>query len=1197
MRAGNVFRAVRVMVVLAFAICLVQVCEAGAVSEGKFKISYSEKGRITLQADNAKLSSIVSEVSKKSGVEFRIFGNKDTVVSGSLKDVTLEQFINRIARNWALERSDGSKEKEGRIKRVYLLPRAKVDLSATGNQSSSDGSKKCTLQSFKALEAAEKARQSFSELEREKIESVLVYVIHSLQKAGINRENARSFRAKKYSNPLVKVNDDGELHVLIKLKEMDESNLSELKSQGTRIITTYPSSKMVLAWADADSSERIAELPFVKRIETPDYGWTNAGFNMTEGDADLKADLVRVCGDNELCGDGYGVSVGAISDGVTHLAEAQGTLDLPENVITHNASPEDKDEGTAMLEIVHDLAPEAQLAFDSFLIGDDDNHPQAFIDAVKWLKDTFHAKVIVDDVSFFKQPYFEDGEVAQAVKAAVDDGVIFVTSCGNAAENHWEGDFAGNGAEHPFHQWNPSEIYNFTQVPDGCSIKVYLQWNDPFGSSGNDYNLFLYDDNDNVLAGSMDLQDGDDNPIELAIYTNNTGGVVRVNIAVERNFGEDRKIEMFADIKPEPPETIPLHPFVSTGSIFGHAAVPEVIDVAAIDHADSGQDQTENYSSQGPAEIYFPERETRQKPFISGIDNVKISGAGGFGYTPDGYRFTGTSAAAPHIAAIAALVLSVNPDLEPEDVQNILGATAVNIGVAGHDSQSGWGRADAENAVKAALGIPIQVQEGNDYGLLPPNTQAHTVKHFTSGNWRFEKTEEDHETNPESLSSGETLALATLADSTWSKRADEDRLIGAWLILDAEDVDNGTELSVYTWDGRLLSHCPPTGSGHRQAVIISIPPDEVVKQSPDTPFVLRYNGDGEVKIYKATLRLFYIKKGSETDPLVTGGWHVDPDDPDADSLGKSFDYGDSTPWHITPDFPLSETWDVSGYDISEIKAARFYVTASNIGTAGHQVTLKINGTEIGNLPMVTTEKDSVRTRYIAVPDDKLSAILVTSVNRFILEGDNSYVHRWGVTFDYRLNTAPGITVTAPNAGQHWTVGTSKEINWTANKLSGDVRIELFKNGALESEIANSVPVADGSFNWTIPASLPTGADYEIRITSISDDSILDSSDAFSISQDPVPNIIILAPNGGEIWDGGNSETITWSPENLSGNVKIELYRDGSFDSVIWPETSAASGSYAWSVLASIQAENSYSVRITSLSDSSVYDSSNGPFAI
>ena len=87
-----------------------------------------------------------------------------------------------MARNWALERTDGTKEKGEHIKRVYLLPKSKVDLSGTGSQSSGDHSKKITLQSLKALEAAEKARQSFSELEREKIQSALVYVIHSLQK-------------------------------------------------------------------------------------------------------------------------------------------------------------------------------------------------------------------------------------------------------------------------------------------------------------------------------------------------------------------------------------------------------------------------------------------------------------------------------------------------------------------------------------------------------------------------------------------------------------------------------------------------------------------------------------------------------------------------------------------------------------------------------------------------------------------------------------------------------------------------------------------------------------------------------------------------------------------------------------------------------------------------------------------------------
>ena len=91
---------------------------------------------------------------------------------------------------------------------------------------------------------------------------------------------------------------------------------------------------------------------------------------------------------------------------------------------------------------------------------------------------------------------------------------------------------------------------------------------------------------------------------------------------------------------------------IPMGSVFGHKAVPGVIAVGAIDAGDAGHDDIEAFSSQGPSEVYFPSFESRLKPDITGIDGVAVTGAGGF---PN--PFFGTSAAAPHIAAIAALVL------------------------------------------------------------------------------------------------------------------------------------------------------------------------------------------------------------------------------------------------------------------------------------------------------------------------------------------------------------------------------------------------------------------------------------------------------------------------------------------------------------------------------------------------------------
>ena len=141
---------------------------------------------------------------------------------------------------------------------------------------------------------------------------------------------------------------------------------------------------------------------------------------------------------------------------------------------------------------------------------------------------------------------------------------------------------------------------------------------------------------------------------------------------------------------------------VPEGSVFGHAAVPGALAVGAINADDYGHDSIAPYSSRGPSEIYFPTRETRPKPDVVAIDGVSVTGAGDFPST-----FYGTSAAAPHVAAAAALVLQSIREAEPiitsggaaRQVFESLRETAVDLSDAGVDEVYGAGRVDAVMAV------------------------------------------------------------------------------------------------------------------------------------------------------------------------------------------------------------------------------------------------------------------------------------------------------------------------------------------------------------------------------------------------------------------------------------------------------------------------------------------------------------------
>ena len=138
-------------------------------------------------------------------------------------------------------------------------------------------------------------------------------------------------------------------------------------------------------------------------------------------------------------------------------------------------------------------------------------------------------------------------------------------------------------------------------------------------------------------------------------------------------------------------------------------------------------------------------------------------------------------------------------------------------------------------------------------------------------------------------------------------------------------------------------------------------------------------------------------------------------------------------------------------------------------------------------------------------------------------------------------------MTSPNGGEDWQVGNSQIITWTDN-ITGNVEIQLFKGnpGVFHSTIIASTP-SDGAHTWNISGSIPSGDDYKVKILSVIDGNVFDQSDAnFTIVSD---DLAVTSPNGGENWLTNTTQDITWTTD-VSGNVKIDLYKGGVFDSEI-----------------------------------------------
>ena len=355
-----------------------------------------------------------------------------------------------------------------------------------------------------------------------KVGSIIRGVIEELQESGMSRATAQSGEFSSRSvDGLIRLDDGGNIQAYIYTRGTGEEARAGLEELGARIEIVNEEWGIVQAWLPFDAVDRVAELELVKRIETPDYGFTRAGEVTTEGDAILRADQVR-----EVFGlTGAGIKVGAISDGVESRTSAQASGDLPASIEINPELPGGRgfwigDEGTAILEIIHDMAPEASLAFSG---------PSTSLEmtqSIHWLANSAFGgagvDIIVDDLGFLREPYFEDGPVALKVKEVVEGGTIYVTSAGNASDEHYEGDFADNGEG--FHDFGGGDLS--LRVTLRRYGGVVLQWSDKFGSSENDYDLYAcregftpshraVDEND-CIASTLE-QNGDDNPIELLL--------------------------------------------------------------------------------------------------------------------------------------------------------------------------------------------------------------------------------------------------------------------------------------------------------------------------------------------------------------------------------------------------------------------------------------------------------------------------------------------------------------------------------------------------------------------------------------------------------------------------------------------------------------------------------------------------------
>src|SRR6185436_4187167 len=192
------------------------------------------------------------------------------------------------------------------------------------------------------------------------------------------------------------------------------------------------------------------------------------------------------------------------------------------------------DEGRGMLQIVHDVAPNAELVFRSGFISAGN-----FADGIKELRDA-GCDIIVDDITYITEPYFKDGVIAQAVEDVTASGVSYFTSAGNFGVKSYEGIFnptpAPAGYAGVAHNFGGGDFFQGLNLTKG-TYTIALQWDDNFYSIGetpgalNDLDIYLVDQFGNRLFGiNRDNLGGD--PLEILPFV--VKATVNANIIVTR---------------------------------------------------------------------------------------------------------------------------------------------------------------------------------------------------------------------------------------------------------------------------------------------------------------------------------------------------------------------------------------------------------------------------------------------------------------------------------------------------------------------------------------------------------------------------------------------------------------------------------------------------------------------------------------
>ena len=441
--------------------------------------------------------------------------------------------------------------------------------------------------------------------------------------------------------------------------------------------------------------------------------YTNAGAVISQGDGAQTSNVVResfrlVNSNGDIVPvDGAGIKVGVLSnsydreiigESIASLDVSNGELPLGVEVLRDNLF-KSSDEGRAMLQIIHDVAPGAALAFHTAtasprqfevgfkaLAGLDESN--ALINPDLGLK----SNIIVDDITFITEPFFGEGRISSSINALTSFGGLHFTSAGNLANKGYAKTF-GTSNTRPvpsFISENTAKAHVFGINPDGSddiyqkisvvpgTYMIVLQWEELAASQTNseivsqDLDIYLVDDQGRLIVGNNRRNIAGD-PTEIIVFRATGSG--EANLMITNGNGATnvpfRYIAFRTSAADGTRDGLKFEEYFENGAttVSGHAMTPASVTVGAVDYRFADNPKAEEFSSYGGSlpngtdleiDIYAPDGGNTSVRTIGQLANCETC-------DKDEYlNFYGTSASAPHAAAATALFMSALPSWFPD---------------------------------------------------------------------------------------------------------------------------------------------------------------------------------------------------------------------------------------------------------------------------------------------------------------------------------------------------------------------------------------------------------------------------------------------------------------------------------------------------------------------------------------------------